>query len=103
MDYVADHGHHIDEAHQACEELISDGFVSDVKAARQQITELKRSVKKLTDRAKSRDDELAKTLKKLENFYENYSGVMDDLNNVSTVEMTFLLLIFKGIYSIIEQ
>lgn len=65
----------------AGERLVDSGFAPDTVQTRQQVDTLRKQLGKLEDRAKSREQDLEGTLKKLEDFYLAHSNVLDDLQD----------------------
>lgn len=68
---------------RAGEQLVDSGFSPDTIQTRDQISGLRKTVRRLENRAKDHDDVLQKTLKQLQNFYDVHSNTVDDLTDVS--------------------
>ncbi|XP_047739188.1 dystonin [Hyalella azteca] len=70
----------IDEAKAVLKDLVSHGFTgSNSKVAEDQIKQLEKQLKKVHDRADSRDKELDTVYKKLENFYDKFSKAANEI------------------------
>ncbi|MCL4115460.1 UNVERIFIED_CONTAM: hypothetical protein GTU68_053574, partial [Idotea baltica] len=67
------------DAKAALDEMVGQGFTSNNRVAEDQLKQLNRQLKKIQDRADSRGKDLESTLKKLEEFYDKYHNVMDDI------------------------
>lgn len=67
----------------SAENLVDSGFAADAVAIRDQIESLKRQLNRLEERGRNREEELALTLNKLQEFYHVHADVMDDINEVS--------------------
>ncbi|XP_028982177.1 microtubule-actin cross-linking factor 1 isoform X2 [Diachasma alloeum] len=65
------------------ENLVDSGFAADAVATRDQVDSLKRQLGRLDERSRNRDEELAATLNKLQEFYHLHGDVMDDINEAS--------------------
>ncbi|XP_011312640.1 microtubule-actin cross-linking factor 1 isoform X3 [Fopius arisanus] len=65
------------------ENLVDSGFAADAVATRDQVDSLKRQLARLEERSRNRDEELAVTLNKLQEFYHLHGDVMDDINDAS--------------------
>ena len=73
----------------SCKEIVDQGYTSDVKGCKEQVESLKRQLAKLEERGKSRESDLDAMLLKLEKFYDDYDGVMGDIEHVSREERGF--------------
>lgn len=72
----------VEDIERAGEQLVDLGFSSDTIQTREQVAALRKSVRRLENRIKDHDNLLQKALKQLQNFYDAYSNVIDDLNDV---------------------
>ncbi|XP_037048334.1 dystonin isoform X46 [Bradysia coprophila] len=70
------------EVERAGQDLVDSGFSPDTIQTREQISTLRKTLGRLDNRAKDHDDALQKTLKALQNFYDEHTGVVDDLKDV---------------------
>ena len=66
----------------AGDNLVDSGFTPDNLQTREQADSLQRSLARLDDRARTREEDLISVLKKLEQFYELYTVVTDEINEV---------------------
>nr|XP_022907001.1 microtubule-actin cross-linking factor 1 isoform X2 [Onthophagus taurus] len=69
----------VNEAISSGERLVDSGFAPDTAQTREQVNTLNKQLNKLEDRAKSRENDLDSTMKKLEEFYLLHAGVLDDV------------------------
>lgn len=67
----------------AGERLVDSGFAPDTVATREQAENLNRQMNKLDERARNREEELDKILRKLEAFQQEHTGVLEDINLAS--------------------
>lgn len=71
----------IEDAKAALEDLVAQGFTgSNNRTAEDQIKQLGRQLKKIQDRCDVRGKDLDTVLNKLENFYQKYNVVMEEIN-----------------------
>lgn len=73
----------VNEAVYSGERLVDSGFAPDTAQTRQQVDSLRKQLNKLDDRARTREQTLEDTLKKLENFYLMHAGVLDNIKDTS--------------------
>ncbi|KAK8744691.1 hypothetical protein OTU49_000570 [Cherax quadricarinatus] len=80
----------IEDAKAALDDLVTQGFTGpNNRAAEDQIKQLGRQLKKIQDRCDTRAKELDTVLKKLDNFYNKYNSVMDDIQEADKEGDTF--------------
>jgi len=65
------------------ERLVDYGFAADAVATRDQVDGFKRQIGKLDERARTREEELASTLNKLQEFYQLHANVMEDISDAN--------------------
>ncbi|KAK8374560.1 hypothetical protein O3P69_016548, partial [Scylla paramamosain] len=71
----------INDAKAALDDLVNQGFTNaNNRTAEDQIKQLERQSKKIQDRCDARNKDLDSVMKKLENFYDKYNNVVDDIN-----------------------
>lgn len=63
----------------AGEHLVDSGFAPDTLQTREQAETLRRSLARLDERARNREEDLDNTLQKLEQFYQLHTHVMEDI------------------------
>ncbi|XP_071543036.1 uncharacterized protein shot isoform X14 [Panulirus ornatus] len=83
MSKIDHRGEEIEDAKAALDDLVTQGFTNaNNRAAEDQIKQLGRQLKKIQDRCDSRGKELDTVMKKLEDFYDKYNTLMDDIKEV---------------------
>lgn len=75
--------HDVNGAISAGEHLVDSGFAPDTAQTRQQVEGLRKQLGKLDDRARTREQLLEDTLKKLEDFYVSHANNLDDIQEAS--------------------
>lgn len=73
----------VNDAIHAGEVLVDNGFAPDTAQTREQVEGLQKQLGKLDDRAKSREQDLNNTLKKLEDFYMANSNILENIAEAS--------------------
>lgn len=71
------------EVERAGEQLVDSGFSPDTIQTRDQIGGLRKTIRRVENRAKDQEDALQKTLKSLQNFYDVHTNATDDLTEVA--------------------
>ncbi|XP_067144018.1 microtubule-actin cross-linking factor 1 isoform X2 [Centruroides vittatus] len=78
----------VDAEHQG-HTIVSQGFVPDPKGCKDQLANLQRQLKRINERAKTRQNNLETMSKRLEQFYKNYNETTQNLNDAIHKEKSF--------------
>jgi dystonin len=90
-------------ASAALEELIKQGVAADPKGMKNQIEGLRKQVTRLEDRTKQRENDLEKTLVRLEAFYDLYQTTDGDIDDLIEQERSFGKIVGGDVESIRAQ
>lgn len=83
LDKIDQGADNVAEVERAGEQLVDLGFSPDTIQTREQIAGLRKTIRRLENRAKDHEDLLQKTLKQLQQFYDAHSNAVDDLTEVA--------------------
>lgn len=76
-------GDDVVDVERAGESLVDSGFSTDTIQTREQVAGLRKTLIRLENRTRDHEDALQKALVALEKFYDNHSGIMEDLQDVA--------------------
>ncbi|XP_017864922.1 PREDICTED: dystonin isoform X46 [Drosophila arizonae] len=73
----------LEDAERAADVLVDAGFSADTTQTREQISTLRKTLGRLDNRVRDHEDNLQRTLKALQDFYDMQSQALDDIQDVS--------------------
>jgi len=89
LDKVAHKQDQLADAAQAANDLISQGFASNPKELKEAVSSLSKQLDKLSTRAHSREKDVESMIHKVQAFYDQYQGVIGDIQQVIQEEKSF--------------
>merc|ERR1719300_1503886 len=82
IDKVAGCKDELAQASRAADDLVSKGFIPNAREVKDNIAAMSKQVDKLAQRGKAREKDVDTMIGKVTAFYDLYTGVMSDIQNV---------------------